>query len=258
MHAVKELEIKCADGSTLPYRGFIELTLGVPTLQADPVSALFLIVPMTDYNRKLRFIVGTNVIRGYKKSESVTDDVPESWQLAFKSLSAQHVGTVKTTNKIILQPWEIRDITGFVRKVRHCDSAITEATEVGHCPNVTTRPRIVALDNPGKTARVPVRVCNMTAKLITLPQKTSLCDLHELKVLRSVPLCDKDTVKAHVNQQTVDSEKASHVNGINLEDTYLTVEQKEEALQFLTKWQHVFSKSSTHRGPTGVFLLLRS
>ena len=101
MHAVKELEIKCADGSTLPYRGFIELTLGVPTLQADPVSALFLIVPMTDYNRKLPFIVGTNVIREYKKSESVTDDVPESWQLAFMSLSAQHVGTVKTTNKII-------------------------------------------------------------------------------------------------------------------------------------------------------------
>ena len=252
MHAVKELEIKCADGSTLPYRGFIEITLGVPALQADPVSALFLVVPMTDYNRNVPFIVGTNVIREYKKSESMTDDVPESWQLAFKSLSAQHVGTVKTTNKVTLQPWEVRDITGFVRKVRQCDSAITEATEVGHCPNVTTSPRIVALDNPGKTARVPVRVCNMTAKLITLPQKTSLCDLHEVKVLRSVPLGDKDTVKAHVNQQTVDTEKTSHLDGINLENTKLTVEQKQEALQFLTKWQHVFSKSSTDLGCTNL------
>ena len=92
----------------------------------------------------------------------------------------------------------------------------------------------------------------MTAKLITLPQKTSLCDLHELKVLRSVPLCDKDTVKAHVNQQTVDAEKARHLNGINLEDTKLTAVQKQEALQFLTKWQHVFSKSSNDLGCTNL------
>ena len=92
----------------------------------------------------------------------------------------------------------------------------------------------------------------MTAKLITLPQKTSLCDLHEVKVLRSVPLGDKDTVQARINQQTVDTEKTGHLDRINLESTKLTVEQKQEALQFLTKWQHVFSKSSTDLGCTNL------
>ena len=185
IHVVEELEIKCADGSTLPYRGVVEITLGIPALKGDLVSALFLVVPMTDYNKTVPFIVGTNVIREYKKSDSVSDDVPEAWQIAFKSLSAQHVGFVKTTYKITLKPWEVKNIAGFVRKTRNCDAAITESTEIGNFPNVSTSPRIVKLNNPGKTARVPVRVCNMTAKLITLPSKTSLCDLHEVKVLRS-------------------------------------------------------------------------
>ena len=33
IHVVEELEIKCVDDSTLPYRGFIELTIGVPALK---------------------------------------------------------------------------------------------------------------------------------------------------------------------------------------------------------------------------------
>ena len=86
------------------------------------------------------------------------------------------------------------------------------------------RPRIETLNNPGKTARVPVRVCNMSAKIVTLPPKTSLCDLHEVKVLRSLPLGDKDSVKAHVNQQRVGPEKPSPLDGVNLDDSKLSTE----------------------------------
>ena len=112
IHAVEALKINCADGSTLPYRGFIEITLGVPALKGDLVSALFIVVSMTDYNRAVPFTVGTNVIRDYKKSDSVSDDVSVTWQLAFKYLSAQHVGFVKATNKITLKLWEVKDIAG--------------------------------------------------------------------------------------------------------------------------------------------------
>ena len=180
IHVVEELEIKCADGSTLPYRGFIELTIGIPALNGDLVSALFLVVPVTDYNKTIPFIVGTNVIREYQKLETVSENASESWKLAFKSFTAQHVGFVKTTNKFTLKPWEVKDVTGFVRKTRNCDSAITESTEVGNCSNISASPRTVTLNNPGKTARVPVRVCNMSAKIVTLPPKTSLCDLRVL------------------------------------------------------------------------------
>ena len=108
----------------------------------------------------------------------------------------------------------------------------------------------MTLSNPSKTARLPVRVCNMSAKIVTLPQKTSLCDLHEVKVLRYLPLGDKDSVKAHVSQQRVETEKISHLDGVDLSDTKLSAEQKHEVSQFLQKWQHVFSKSSTDLGCT--------
>ena len=98
MHVIEE--IKCADGSTLPYRGVVELTLSVPALKGDLVSALFLVVLVTNHNKTVTFIVGTSVIREYQKLEAVSENAPESWMLAFKSLIAQHVGFVKTTNKV--------------------------------------------------------------------------------------------------------------------------------------------------------------
>ena len=80
IHVVEELEIKCADGNTLPYRGVVELTIGVPALKGDAISALFLVVPMTDYNNTVPSIVGTNVIREFQRSNS--DDTPEAWKVA--------------------------------------------------------------------------------------------------------------------------------------------------------------------------------
>ena len=250
IHVTEELEIKCADGGTLPYHGFVELTIGVPSLKGDQVSALFLVVPVTDYNKEVPFIVGTNVIREYNKLQSAEETIPEAWHVAFKSLAAQHVGFVKTTSKVCLKPWEVKDVTGFVRKSRNCESAITESTEAGHFPNVTASPRIVTLSNPGKTSRVPVRLCNMSAKIVTLPPKSNICELQEVKLLRSLPLNNTEGVTAHINQQKVEKERPKHLEEVNLDDTKLSSVQKNKVVQFLNDWQHVFSQSDTDLGHT--------
>ena len=62
IHVTEELEIKCANGRTLPYHTFVELTIGVPSLKGVQVSSLFLVAPVTEYNKEVPFIVGTNVI----------------------------------------------------------------------------------------------------------------------------------------------------------------------------------------------------
>ena len=128
IHVVEELEIKCIDGNTLPNRGAVELTIGVQALKGDSISALFLVVPMTDYKKTVPCIVGTNVIREFQKSNS--DDTPEAWKVEFYAIVAQHVASVKTTSKVSLKPFEVKDIAGFVRKNRNCDAAITESTEI--------------------------------------------------------------------------------------------------------------------------------
>ena len=47
------------------------------------------------------------------------------------------------------------------------------------------------MDKPGKNARVPVRTFNMSAKVMTIPPKSVLCQLQEVKVLRSCDFVDE-------------------------------------------------------------------
>ena len=117
--------------------------------------------------------------------------IPHCW----KSHVAAHLchqsgysGLVRSTNKIKLelQPFETVTVSGLVRKERGIESAVTEQTEkasskIGVCP------RVVAMDKPGKYARVPVRIFNMSAEVMTIPPKSVLCQLQEVKVLR---ICD--------------------------------------------------------------------
>ena len=171
IHKLEEidLDIKCADGLTLPYLGYIEVSVELPCTDQGPVFVLLLLVPDTEYNRTVLLIVGTNVIRQFKDYPSNSKEVPEAWQAAFFSISDSQVGRVKSTTKLTLQPREIKTVTGFVRKSENVESAITEPLENGNMTKVTECPRIVSLNNRGTTARVPVRIFNMFAKVVTLP-----------------------------------------------------------------------------------------
>ena len=160
----------------------------MPSLKGDLVSALFLVVHVRNYNKEVPFIMSTNVVREYNRLQSTEETIPKTWHVALKSLAAQLVGFVKTTSNVCLKPWEVKDVTGFVGKSQNCESASTESTEAGHFPNVTASQRIVTLSNPGKTSKVPVRLCNMSAKIVTLPPKSNICELQEVKLLRSLSI----------------------------------------------------------------------
>ena len=97
-----------------------------------------------------------------------------------------------------VKPWEFKDVTGIVGKSRDCESAITESTEAGRFPNVTSSQGIETLSNPGKTSRVPVRLCNMSA-----PPMSNIYELQEVKLLRSLPLNNTEGITAHANQRKV-------------------------------------------------------
>ena len=107
------------------------MTIGVPSLKGDLVSALFLVVPVTDYNKEVPFIEGTNVIREYSRLQSAEETIPEAWHVAFKSLAAQHVEFVKTTSKVCLKPWEVKDVTSFISKSETVNHPSLKAQKLG-------------------------------------------------------------------------------------------------------------------------------
>ena len=126
---------------------------------------------------------------------------------AFASIADTAVGIVKATKTCTLQPYESRTVTGIIRKREHLSAAVTEVCESGHCSNrVTVCPRVIALDNVGKNARVPVRIFNMSARPITIRRKANICELHNLTVLRSAEFT-KASEETELDSEVVSSQQ---------------------------------------------------
>ena len=54
----------------------------------------------------------------------------------------------------------------------NAEAALTEPVDDEKVSRVTVCPRVVRTDKPGSTARIPVRLCNMSAKILTFQPKT--------------------------------------------------------------------------------------
>ena len=102
---------------------------------------------------------------------------------------------------------------------------------------------MITLNKPGSTARIPVRIFNMSAKVVRVPKKAVLCDLHKVKVLRSVDPFQFDEDQANLFSQTVEEKKFDLADiGISLKESCLSSEETEKIKPLFEKWQNVFSK----------------
>ena len=215
----EEIDLKGPDGRSIPYIQCIEVTVGASFLPGQEIETLALVVPTTAYHAQVPIIIGTNVIRVYDNICEHDDDVRPEWKVAFVALHSGFVGSVRSTNNtsITLQPMEVRTVSGFVRKQKEAESAITEQTEnasskIGVCP------RVVAVNKAGRNARVPVKVFNMSAKILTIPPRALLCELQEVKVLCSCNPLKEEVKPATTCQQTTDTTDQTEEHAFKLSD----------------------------------------
>ena len=161
---------------------------------------------------------------------------------------------LKLPVKIVLQPMEVKTITGFVRKIRDVASAVTESSSDGSTSRLQVCPRVVTLNKPGTSARVPVKVFNLSAKVVTIQPKATLCELEEVTVLRSADITQSSDNYTNLNmlQQNASllDEKPSFT--FDLSESALNDEQKKLAQSFLSKWQPIFSQEPTDLGHTNL------
>ena len=122
--------------------------------------------------------VGTNIKMRLKERNSDSCDVPHTSQLEFASVANNSVGAVKSTTRVTLQSMEVKTKTWLVRKKWYIESAITEQMDGNSTSKATVCLRVVSLNNPGIRFRVPVRICNISARILKIPPKSNLCDLH--------------------------------------------------------------------------------
>ena len=241
-----DLNITGASGSSIPYIGYIEAQVSMSDIDHDPLTVPILIVSTTRFSGQVPIIVGTNIIAAFRDHDNGTASVPSAWNNAFNVLSCPQSKTVKSTNKkpVIVRSNETVTLTGLVRNTATFENAVTENmsdNEFNVCP------RVVSVKQNMKTARVPVRICNISARPITIKPKTPLCDLHEVKVIKNV-----DPFEGSFSQKASSSELSFEDIGVSLPDEHLTPHQKQEASGLLDKWKHIFSTGPTDLGFTNL------
>ena len=236
------INVSIADGSTLNVLGYIETNISLPFLTEINLDVPVLVVPDSSINSLCPCIVGTNVIRRFKAAAKEIV-LPDSWQIAFDSITCKPC-TVRSTNKhkVEVGPYESVTLTGIVRGVSHdIETVITENFDSDH-PYIV-RPHVVGLPQQGTYARVPVKLCNISAKSIFIKPKSDLCYINEVKVV--------DNLSSHIDtfEKQNDTPDAEEL-GLKIDKSNLTPEQLLRLRQVLGNWNHIFSKGLTDLGCT--------
>ena len=100
-------------------------------------------------------------------------------------------------------------------------------------------PRVVSVK--GRFCRLPVRIFNMTAKVVEVKPKTTLCTLSEVKVILHIDFDSCHSVSDN-------SEPSIESLGIKISGDLLPQDTKSRLRSSLEKWKSVFSKGSSDIG----------
>ena len=202
--SILDFELHCADGSTLPYKGFIEVDIQAPGLQNGKIyPCLFLVVEDTAYHQTVPLLIGTNILRVLMEDVKTDNGVrylqgtqlQTPWYLAFRCLALREkelsrknfkLGIVKSaeTSKITIPPNSRRTVNGYIdRQTRYQDScAMMQATTESSIPqDLDIVPTVVSYTY-GHQDTVPVHICNITTRTVTVSPRAILCELQAVNV----------------------------------------------------------------------------
>lgn len=110
-------------------------------------------------------------------------------------------------------------------------TAITEQMDNVHNSNsLLVCPRVVSIKK-GKTSRIPVRICNLSAKPIKVSPKPVICKLSFVKVVNAWHPSTSSTIVPEVDLVKL---------GVKINEGNLSSDQVNSCHQFLNKWKHIF------------------
>ena len=87
--------------------------------------------------------------------------------------------------------------------------------------NITICPRVVSLKSSSNGARIPVRVCNLSARLVQIPTRSLLCSLTSVVDSWTPDLSHKQESKSNVS--------SLEDLGVQIDTDNLTIEELSEA-----------------------------
>ena len=236
------LEVSVADGSLLKYKGYIECILRIPFIEVE-LDVPVLIVPDTDFNRKCPVIIGTNVLRIYRDLLSEKDKdmkgIPKEWKVAFKSMKSKCYLVKSVCKKsITVKPNESVMIKGCVTGLPNNNMTMV-CESCDDIEKFTVCPRVLKFPTPTTKSKLQVKICNISAKPLSLRRGTVLCNLQEVKVVDNLSALNPKSNKC----DPIDL-------GVKVDSSMLSQDQFDTVKNILKQYSHVFSTGPLDLGKT--------
>ena len=255
------LNIECADGSQLPYKGYIEADLeavGIPKSKGQ--ASLFLVVPDTQYNSSTPFLIGTNILKELLDECKMQHGVQflqkaqlfTPWYSAFKCMTLRERELRRNNNKIAtvrcaeghnirLGPNQAINITCTAeREVDHEPTcALISATGNSSLPDfIDITPAIVHFDSGRQ--EIVVNLTNLTTNTVNIAPRSILAELQPVTV-----------------DESVHDDSGSHYTHDVLQDLHigheLTEDQQKQVRDLLNSHRDIFSTGDEDIGQCNLF-----
>ncbi|XP_055956142.1 uncharacterized protein LOC130012366 [Patella vulgata] len=241
------LDIECADGKPLPYKGYIEADLQFSELTDETITCILLVVPVSRYNSLVPVLLGTNVLTllmkqckdEHGKSFLQKAKLTTSWYLSFRSMDLSEkelvkrdfsLGIVKSAsvNRILVRPNSRITLPCYVdKKLRYPKVSVMvhPCQRSSISSDLDVSPSIMMYDY-NNTDYISVNVSNVSTNTIVISPKAIVCELQPVNI--------------EDNEVTSDGSNASVLNKVEIDESDLSEEEIiqdsfEEHLQRLNK-----------------------
>ncbi|KAK3104940.1 hypothetical protein FSP39_013542 [Pinctada imbricata] len=254
------LMIKCADGESLPYDGFITATLSTKNtaLTEEPLEAIFLVVPDTDYHAYVPALIGTNILDVLWSTAKKTcgnrflqtANLTTPWYLALRCISIrerdltrtnQVLAIVKSAERedIIVPPNSEVTVNGYLWKqiATQPMCAILQPSSKSKIPtDLDISPFLVTYQHDSNE-NIPVSISNITTQTAIIHPNEILCEIHPVNVK-----CTINAVRDNID------EPQDKIMGMNIPEGELDQQQKRDIENLLKDYNDILSKSETDIG----------
>ena len=224
------------------------------------VEALLLVLPTTDYQRRVSVAIVTTITDMAEDyiSQNHPTNVSKSWKaMCCASQSRQLVQAqpifkyfVKTTKPVTLQPFSTSTIRGSPKLRSHGMrvNLIAEPSDNTQLPPSVQYTTTYCILEPGSN-RAAVGLRNVSAKAITIPSQTVVGLLQQARMVPS----DKTSKLQDSQGPTGGKEGSWHLDQLHLEglDSW-TAEQQQSAKNMLVESADVFPKNDLDLGKCNI------
>ncbi|VDI50633.1 Hypothetical predicted protein, partial [Mytilus galloprovincialis] len=207
------LNVECADGNVLPYKGLIEADLTVKGIPLDHVQhCLFLVVPESRYSKTVPILLGTNILAEFmntckeKVGEKYLQDSAlfTPWYLVFRCMTIREKTLKKKKDnrlaivrcaeqqRILIRPNTSVSIKGYLNQETEYQptGAVLEATQKSVLTDDLDIAPTVITYNFKDTGIIKVNVSNITTRTVSVPPNAILCELQPVVVENVLEMTD--------------------------------------------------------------------